>query len=156
MSLRLGVLDVECLCLMESSIVLGKNEMLEIFNEYNLNKYVTSPCVPPIDPLHPTPDEYLDMTRNFRTIDLIIRGLPRNLHVCQPTLECAYTIWKYLKDHFPNYSLKNLYEILQKSIAFQNMNPSDPMFDECLFELCDLMRAKGIVGVLVASFHKLL
>ena len=31
------------------------NEMLEIFNEYNFNKYITSPCAPPIDPLHPTP-----------------------------------------------------------------------------------------------------
>ena len=31
-----------------------KNEMLEIFNEYNLNKYITSPCAPPINPLHPT------------------------------------------------------------------------------------------------------
>ena len=50
-----------------------KNEMLEIFNEYNLNKYICSPYVPPIDPLHPTPDEYLDMVRNLRTIDLIIR-----------------------------------------------------------------------------------
>ena len=70
----------------------GKNEMLEIFNEYNLNKYIYSPYVPPIDPLHPTPDEYLDMTRNLRTIDLIMRGLPRNLIVCLPTLECAYTI----------------------------------------------------------------
>ena len=54
MSLRLGVLDVERLCL---RIVFSawKNEMLEIFNEYNLNKYITSPCVPPIDPLNPTP-----------------------------------------------------------------------------------------------------
>ena len=34
-----------------------KNEMLEIFNEYHLNKYITSPCVPLVDPLHPTPDE---------------------------------------------------------------------------------------------------
>ena len=32
-----------------------KNEMLEIFNEYNLNKYISSPCVPPVDPLHPNP-----------------------------------------------------------------------------------------------------
>ena len=55
--------------------------MLEIFNEYNLNKYITSPCAPPIDPSHPTPDEYLQMTRNLRTIDLIMRVLPRNLLV---------------------------------------------------------------------------
>ena len=56
-----------------------KNEMLEIFYGYNLNKYITSPCVPPNYPLHPTPDEYLDMTRNLRAIDLIIRGL---LEIC--------------------------------------------------------------------------
>ena len=118
MSLRLGVLDVECLCLTDSSIVLGKNEMLEIFNEYNLNKYITSPCAPPIDPLHPTLDESLDLIRNLRTVNLIIRGLLRNLVVCLPTLECAYTIWRFLEECFPNYSLKNLDEILQKSIAF--------------------------------------
>src|SRR3989337_1612923 len=106
-----------------------KNAMLEIFNEYNLNKYILSPYVPPINPLHPTPDEYLDMVRNLRTIDIIIRGLPRNLLVCLPTFECAYTIWKFLEERFPNYSLKNLDEILQKSIAFQNMNPRDHKFD---------------------------
>ena len=33
-----------------------KSEMLEIFNEYNLNRYITSPCAPPNDPLHPTPE----------------------------------------------------------------------------------------------------
>ena len=33
-----------------------KNEMLEIFNEYHLNKYITSPCAPHVDPLHPTLD----------------------------------------------------------------------------------------------------
>ena len=38
-----------------------KNEMLEILNQYHLNKYITSPCAPHIDPLHPTPDEDLDM-----------------------------------------------------------------------------------------------
>src|SRR4051812_31594876 len=30
-----------------------KNEMLEIFNEYHLNKYITIPCEPHVDPLHP-------------------------------------------------------------------------------------------------------
>ena len=75
-----------------------KNETLEIFNEYNLKKYITCPCALPIDPLHPTPDEYLDMTCNLRAIDLIIRGLPRNLLVCLPTFECAYTIWRYLEE----------------------------------------------------------
>ena len=87
--------------------------MLEIFNEYDLNKYITSRCPPPIDPLHPTPNEYLDMTRNLRAINLIIRGLPRNLLACFPTFECAYTIWRYLEEHFPDYSFKNLDVILQ-------------------------------------------
>ena len=38
-----------------------KNEMLEIFNEYHLNKYNTSPCAPHVDSLHPTLDESIDM-----------------------------------------------------------------------------------------------
>ena len=54
-------------------MALGKNEMLEIFNEYILRQYILSHYVPPIDRLHPTPDEYLDMVRNLRTINLIIR-----------------------------------------------------------------------------------
>ena len=88
-----------------------KNEMLKIFNKYNLNKYIISPYVPPIGPLLPTPDEYLDMTHNLRTIDLIMRGFPRSLLVCLPTFECAYTMWRYLEECFPNYSLKNPNEI---------------------------------------------
>ena len=100
-----------------------KNEILEIFNKYDFNKYITSPYVPPIDPLHPTPNEYLNMIRNLRTIDLIIRGLPKNLLVCLPSFECAYTIWEYLEERFPNYSLKNLDEILQKFITFQKYEP---------------------------------
>ena len=122
--------------------------MLEIFNEYHLNKYITCPCAPLLDPLHPTPDEYLDMIRNLRTINLIIRGLPRNLIVCFPTLECAYTIRRFIEERFPNYSLKHINVILQKSIAFHKMKPNDPNFDDCLFELRDLMRAKGDVRVI--------
>ena len=38
-----------------------KNEMLVIFNEYHLNKYITSPCAPHVDPMHPTLDESIDM-----------------------------------------------------------------------------------------------
>jgi len=125
-----------------------KNEMLEIFNEYHLKKYITSPCMPPSDPLHPTPDEDLDMIRNLRTINLITRELPRNLITCLPTLDCAYTIWRFLEEIFPNYSLKNLDEILHKSIALNSMSTSDPNFDNCLFELRDLMRAKGDVGII--------
>ena len=125
-----------------------KNEMLEIFNEYHLNKYITSPCAPLIDPLHPTPEEDLDMIRNLRTINLIIRGLPKNLIASLPTLDCAYTIWRFLEERFPNYSLNNLDEILHKSIALSKMNSSDPSFGDCLFELTNLMRVKGDVGII--------
>src|SRR3954463_4458265 len=125
-----------------------KNEMLEIFNEYHLNKYITSPCAPHIDPLHLTPEEDLDMILSLRTINLIIRGLPKNLIASLPTLDCAYTIWRFLEEQFPDYSLKNLYEILHKSIALSKMNSSDPSFGDCLFELTNLMRAKGDVGII--------
>ena len=77
---------------LESSLLLGKNEMLEIFNEYHLNKYIASPCAPHIDPMHPTLDESIDMICNLRTVNLITRGLPRNLIGCLLTLKCAYTI----------------------------------------------------------------
>ena len=97
MSLRWGVLDVECLFLMESSFMNGKMRCL-IFNEYHLNKYITTPCAPHVDPLHPTLDESIDMIRNVRTVNLITTGLPRNLIGKLPTLECAYTIWKFLEE----------------------------------------------------------
>ena len=45
-----------------------KIEMLEIFNEYHLNKYINSPCARLVDPLHPTLDESIDMIRNLRTV----------------------------------------------------------------------------------------
>ena len=125
-----------------------KNDMLEIFNEYHLNKYIVSPYVPPIDPLNPTSNDHLDMVHNLRNVDVITRGLPRNLLVCLPTFKCAYTIWKFLEERFPYYSLKNLDVILQKSIALNKMNPSDPKFDDCLFELRNLMRAKGDVRII--------
>ena len=89
-----------------------RNEMLEIFNEYHLNKYITSLCAPHVDPLHPTLDEDIDMIRNLRTVELIIRGLPKILIASLPTLKCAYTIWRFLEERSPNYSLKNLDEIL--------------------------------------------
>ena len=108
MSLLWGVLDIEYLYLMESTFMSEKNEMVMIFNEYHLNKYITSPCAPHVDPMHPTLDESIDMICNLRTIKLIARGLPINLIGCLPTLKCAYTIWKFLEEHFPNYSLKNL------------------------------------------------
>ena len=75
-----------------------KNEMLEIFNEYRLNKYIACPCAPHVDPMHPTLDESIDMIRNLRTVNLIPRGLPRNLIECLPTLDCAYTIWRFLDE----------------------------------------------------------
>ena len=85
-----------------------KNEILEILNEYHLNKYITSPCVPLAGPLHPTPNESLDMIHNLRTVNLITRGLPRNLIGHLSTLDCAYTIWRFLEERFLDYSLKNL------------------------------------------------
>ena len=75
------------------------------------------------------------MIRNLRTVNLITRGLPTNLIGCLPTLKCAYTIWKFLEERFPDYSLKNLDEILHKSIALSKMNSSDPSFGDYLFEL---------------------
>ena len=98
--------------------------------------------------MHPTHDGSIDMIRNLRTADLIIRGLPRNLLGCLPTFKCAYTIWKFLEERFPNYSLKNLDEILHKSISLSKMNTSDPMFGDRLFELTNLMRDKGEVGII--------
>ena len=89
--------------------------MLEIFNEYHLTKYITTPCARIVDPLHPTPEEDLDMIRNLRTINLIVKGLPKNLIASLPTLDCAYTIWRFLEERFPNYSLKNLDEILHNT-----------------------------------------
>ena len=44
--------------------------------------------------------------------------------------------------------MKNLDEILHKSIALSKMSTSDRKFDDCLFELHDLMRAKGDVGII--------
>ena len=99
--------------------------MLEIFNEYHLNKYITTPCARLVDPLHPTPDEDLDMVHHFRTVNLITRGLPRNLLVCLPTFECSYTTWRFLEERLTNDSLKNMDEILHKSIALNRMSTSD-------------------------------
>src|SRR4051812_172402 len=83
-----------------------KNEMLVIFTQYHLNKYIASPCAPHVDPMHPTLDEDVDMIRILRTVELIIRGLPKYLIASLPTLKCAYTIWKFLEERFPDYSLK--------------------------------------------------
>ena len=52
------------------------------------------------------------------------------------------------EERFPDYSLKNLDEILHKSIALTKINSNDPMFGNCLFELKNLMRAKGNVGII--------
>ena len=43
---------------------------------------------------------------------------------------------------------QNLDEILHKSISLSKMNSNDPKFGDCLFELTDLMRAKGDVGII--------
>ena len=88
------------------------------------------------------------MICNLRTINLITRGLPRNLIGCLPTLDCAYTIWRFLEERFPNYSLQNLDEILHKSIALTKMSSNNPKFGDCLFELTNLTSAKGDVGII--------
>ena len=44
--------------------------------------------------------------------------------------------------------MKNLDEILHKSIVLNKMNPNDPKFGDCLFELRDLMHAKGDVVII--------
>ena len=64
-----------------------KTETLGIFSEYDLSKYILSSYGPPIDPLHPTPDEELDLLRNLKTVNLIIRGLPRNVLVRMQNFE---------------------------------------------------------------------
>ena len=66
-----------------------------------------------------------------------------------PTLDCAYTIWRFLEERFPSYSLKNLDEILHKSIALNKMSSNDPNFGDCLFELTNLTSVKGDVGIII-------
>ena len=145
MSLRWGVLVVECLFSMESTIIFGEMKCLISLMRFNLSKYIHSPYVPPIDPLHPTHEEEIDMLRNLRTVNLIIRGLPNLVLRSMQHFECAYTLWKDLEKRYPNYSLKSLDEILHKTIAFHKIKPNDPNFDKYLFELRNLMRAKGDV-----------
>ena len=74
-----------------------KYKMLELFNEFHLSKYVKNPYVPPIDPLHPTHEEEIDMLCNLRTVNLIIRGLPRIALNQMKNFECAYTLWNDLE-----------------------------------------------------------
>ena len=90
---RVPILDGEYFCE-------WKNEMLVIFNEYHLNKYITSPCAPHVDPMHPTLDESIDMIRNLRTVNLITRGLPRNLIGYLPTLKCSSPYGNLLRNVF--------------------------------------------------------
>ena len=52
--------------------------MLVIFNEYHLNKYITSPCAPHVDPLHHTLDEDIDMIA-------ILELLSSSLEACLET-----------------------------------------------------------------------
>ena len=98
--------------------------MLELFNEFHLSKYVKNPYVPPIDPLHPTHEEEIDMRCNLRTVNLIVRALPRNVLNQMKNFECAYTLWNDLEKRYPSYSLCNLDEILHKTIVFHKMTNS--------------------------------
>ena len=50
-----------------------------------------------------------------------------------------------LEKIYPNFSLKNLDIIVHKYIAYHKMKQTDPNFDKCLFELRDLVSAKGNV-----------
>ena len=56
-----------------------KDEMLDIFDKFHLRKYVEYPYAPPIDLIHPSHDDEIDMLGNINTVNLIIRGLPRNV-----------------------------------------------------------------------------
>ena len=141
----MGVLDVECPILNGEYYNFWRDEKLDMFDEFNLSKYIHNPYVPPIDPLHPTHEEEIDMLSNLRTVNLIIRGLPKTVLGCMRNFACAYTLWHDLEKRYPDYSLKSLDKILHKAVAFHKMSPNDPKFDDCLFELCDLMRAKGDV-----------
>ena len=44
--------------------------------------------------------------------------------------------------------MKDLDEILHKSIALIKMSSNDPKFGDCLFELTNLTSAKGDVGII--------
>ena len=50
-----------------------KGEMLDIFNEFHLSKQVEYPYVPPIDTLHPSHDDEVNMLGNLKTVNLLIR-----------------------------------------------------------------------------------
>ena len=56
-----------------------KDEILDIFDKFHLREYVKYPNDPTIDPSYPSPDEELDMLGNLINVNLIIRGLPRNV-----------------------------------------------------------------------------
>lgn len=62
----------------------------------------------PIDPLHPYHDDEVNILGNVKTINLIIRGLPRNVLNHMKNFECAYTLWKDLEKRYLDYSLKPL------------------------------------------------
>ena len=49
-----------------------KNEMLVIFNQYHLIKYIANPCAPHVVPMHPTLDESIDM---ISMLELLILSL---------------------------------------------------------------------------------
>ena len=78
-----------------------KNEMLVIFNQYHLNKYIASPCAPHIDPLHPTLDEDIDMIRNLRTVELIIEDCPKICLLVFLLLIVPILYGNFLRNGFP-------------------------------------------------------
>ena len=95
-----------------------KDEMLVIFDEFQLRKYVEYPYAPPIDPIHPSHDDEVNMLGNLNTVNLIIRGLPRNVLNQLQNFECAHTLCNNLQKIYPNYSLKILISLSTNALLF--------------------------------------
>ena len=73
---------------------------------------------------------------------------------CLPTLECAYTIWRFLEERFLDSSLKNLDEILHKSIDLNKMNPNELSLEIVYLSFVILCVPKEMLESLEISFSK--
>src|SRR3954470_12771236 len=82
-----------------------KDAMLDLFDKFHWGKYIENPYVPPIDALHPTHEEEIDMLGNLTNVNPIIRCFPRIVLNQVRNFECAYTLWNDLEKLYPNYSL---------------------------------------------------
>ena len=74
-----------------------KDEMLDIFDEFHLRKYIEYPYAPPIDPIHPSHDDEVNMLGNLNTVNLFTRGLPRHVLNQLQNFKSAHTLWKGLE-----------------------------------------------------------